>query len=73
MKGRSTQVGLLTKLPGQTALDLKEKGQPGRGMAGLAPVCPHVSYHLAQSSGCKKESRPCRGAKLVLFGGGLLG
>lgn len=73
VKGRDTQVGLPTKLPGQTALDLKEKGQPGRVSDGLAPALPQVSSYSAQSSGYRKQRLLCREAKLKLSQDGLLG
>ena len=64
VKDRCVQVGLPTKLPGQTVLDLKEKGQAGRASDGSAPALPHVSSYFAQSPGFRKQRLLCSKAKL---------
>lgn len=64
VKDRCVQVGLPTKLPGQTVLDLKEKGQAGRASDGSAPALPHVSSYSAQSPGFRKQRLLCSTAKL---------
>lgn len=64
VKDRCVQVGLPTKLPGQTVLDLKEKGQAGRASDGSAPALPHVSSYSAQSPGFRKQRLLCSKAKL---------